>query len=229
METSSSRQRRTKGWRRFLLGLSLIGSAANVCASAVAASRRKKATVIASSSSPSAKPIENTGTFPESNGVHWWHLKASHDVGDGYDDDTDEKEDEESTAYSYHRDKYEIASRVNAIKRAPWRRPSDRGFQLVSGIGLGLGLGLGLQVPAAKRLIVTGAVALFVANRLHKLQTSEPVRRSLYFWHHAGPIVVRSLVSIKGLSIEYQLVYLVSKPVQDLHFRIIPQIECIID
>lgn len=52
-------------------------------------------------------------------------------------------------------------------------------------------LGLLLVGLAANRFVVKAIVTLYIAKTIHKLRTSDPVRRSLYFWRHAGPIVVR--------------------------------------
>lgn len=66
-------------------------------------------------------------------------------------------------------------------RRAPWRRPDGRGIALAA---------LATSIPT-KRFVLSGVAALYAAHTIQKLRASDPLRRSLYFWSHAGPIVVR--------------------------------------
>jgi hypothetical protein len=77
--------------------------------------------------------------------------------------------------------KGDVRSRSIA-KRLPWRRSSGRGLVLS-----------GLAAMPAKRFVFGGVVAFYVASTIRKLKPSDPVHRSLYFWRHAGPIIVRSV------------------------------------
>jgi len=71
----------------------------------------------------------------------------------------------------------------------PWRihnshgqqlRPSEQLVFLLSGLALS---------PPSKRIVITGCLALFALHRIRRLSRSEPVRRAVYFWVHAGPII----------------------------------------
>jgi hypothetical protein len=41
-----------------------------------------------------------------------------------------------------------------------------------------------------RQLLSNGVAALVIVNGIQTLRSSEPIQRSLYFWRHAGPIVV---------------------------------------
>ena len=53
--------------------------------------------------------------------------------------------------------------------------------------------GLAMRKPA-KRVLLTGLAAFYVTRKLQSFRKSEPIRRSIFFWRHAGPIVVRCIM-----------------------------------
>jgi hypothetical protein len=91
---------------------------------------------------------------------------SSHDRGDNSDPPSD--------AYG---------SRVhfNPARKLLPRRHSMTRHMMYSGL---------MAFPIHPRLLSNGLAALVIVNGIQTLRWSEPIQRSLYFWRHAGPIVV---------------------------------------
>jgi ABC1 atypical kinase-like domain len=68
----------------------------------------------------------------------------------------------------------------------PWRRPPPNRNQLHQASFVLQSATKLLALLPDKRYLLTGIATFYV---VHKVRTSEPMQRSIYFWTHAGPIV----------------------------------------